>query len=209
NTKVMYVGVFGNGVYRSTDGGASFEHLADSPAFPVQGKVDTAGHETKLYTTFVTGEKYSGGGVTEFGEGSGWTDITPRGESTPYGGLDIDPLRPGHLVVAVRKPVPANPIYYSADGGATWSGNRSPAASQESRVPWWPKTFFASALSSVRFAADPAHPDRVWFSDWYGVWRTEDISGTAMHWQNLAKLRARARRSRRACTDRAVAQRWG
>ncbi|MCC2687101.1 MAG: hypothetical protein K0R75_4000, partial [Paenibacillaceae bacterium] len=159
NTKVMYVGVFGNGVYRSTDGGASFEYLADSPAYPVQGKVDAAGHETKLYTTFVTGEKYSGGGVAAFGEGSGWTDVTPRGESIPYGGLDVDPLRPGHLVVAARKPVPANPIYYSADGGATWSGNRSPAASQESRVPWWPKTFFASALSSVRFAADPAHPD--------------------------------------------------
>jgi hypothetical protein len=99
--------------------------------------------------------------------------------------LDVDPLRAGHLVVAIRKPVPANPIYYSADGGATWSGNRTPAASQESRVPWWPKTFFASAMSSVRFAADPAQPDRVWFSDWYGVWRTDDIAGAAMHWQNF------------------------
>jgi hypothetical protein len=244
NTKVMYVGVFGNGVYRSTDGGATFSHLADSPAYPVQGKVDAAGASGaamgqgepgrpgavrqqgaagpegtvglqqgasrlegalglegaqqgasgqqgaagltgKLFVTFVAGEKYSEGGVAVFGGGTGWTDITPGGMSAPYGGLDVDPLRPGHLVVAVRKPVPANPVYYSADGGATWSGNRTPAASQESRVPWWPKTFFASALSSVRFAADPAHPDRVWFSDWYGVWRTEDIAGAATRWQNF------------------------
>jgi hypothetical protein len=232
NTKVMYVGVFGNGIYRSTDGGATFSHLADSPAYPVQGKVDAAGasgavrqgepgrqgsagqpgavgqlgtveqqggvekksavgqqsaagQQGKLYVTYVANEMYSGGGVAAFGEGSGWTDITPGGVSAPYGGLDVDPLRPGRLVVAVRKPVPANPVYYSADGGATWSGNRTPAASQESRVPWWPKTYFASAVSSVRFAADPAHPDRVWFSDWYGVWRTEDIAGAATHWQNF------------------------
>lgn len=191
STKNVYIGVFGDGVYKSVDAGNTFTAVAGSPLFPVQGKADGSGN---LYVTYVDNKdanaNYNGGGVAKW-SGSAWSDITPGAVSQPYAGIDIDRNDPNRIIVAARvTSSSSNDIYLSNDGGMTWSSSKTPnkgsANFPVSSVPWWSDTLFGSAIAAVAFAPTSGKPDRVWFTDWYGIWSTNDItsSSSTIIWNN-------------------------
>ncbi|MBB3113992.1 hypothetical protein FHS18_006108 [Paenibacillus phyllosphaerae] len=135
-TQTIYVGVADSNtsIYRSTDGGQTWEAV---PGQPKQGFVPhhgTLSSNGNLYITYnyaigpYDGDNGSGklGSVWKLDTKSGvWTDISPTGAGstdTPYGGLAVDAQNPDTLMVAsMNKWWPDDQIYRSTDGGATWA----------------------------------------------------------------------------------------
>lgn len=176
-TSRIYVGVFGSdregtplhgGVYGSVDGGTTWFRLEGSPIQPVRAAVDPLG---TLYVTHTSGVAKC--------DATGCTDVTPAPGA--YSGVTIDPFDPSHVLVAERIGRSGNRIFRSTDAGTRWQEVRS--GLREPEPPWWPDGFFASAIATVTF--DPHYANRVWFTDWFGTWRTDDITQARPNWRSL------------------------
>jgi len=168
-TNRLYVGVRKSGLHQSDDGGTSFRFIGGPPR-PVQGLVAPNG---LLYVTATSG-------VHVF-DGSQWRDLTPQAGRT-YGAIAMDPAEPSVMMVSELRNNRGLTFYRSSDGGETWT--RLAPKDQRIRplVPWWKPALFASATSALVF--DPFTRGRVWLSDWYGVWRTDDILAPRPTWQS-------------------------
>lgn len=132
-TSRIFVGAASNGtqqaVWQSTDAGATWSAVAGQPGafFPHKAKIQPA--EKTLYVTYSDGTgPYDGtnGGVYRYSLANNtWTNITPVSGSNLYfgfGGLGLDMLKPGTLVVAALNSwYPEAQLFRSTDSGATWS----------------------------------------------------------------------------------------
>ncbi|KAL1875766.1 Xyloglucanase [Diaporthe australafricana] len=132
-TSRIFVGTTSNGtqqaVWQSTDAGSTWSAVAGQPGqfFPHKAKLEPT--EKALYVTYSDGSgPYDGtnGGVYRYSiTNSTWTNITPVSGSNLYfgfGGLALDSLKPGTLVVAALNSwYPEAQLFRSTDSGATWS----------------------------------------------------------------------------------------
>ncbi|KAI0175141.1 family 74 glycoside hydrolase [Pestalotiopsis sp. NC0098] len=131
-TSRIFVGTADNttaSVYVSEDAGSTWAAVAGQPVryFPHKGKLQP--DEKALYITYADGTgPYDGvsGAVYRYDIAAGnWTDITPVSGSDLYfgfGGLGLDMLNPGTLVVAsLNSWWPDAQFFRSTDSGATWS----------------------------------------------------------------------------------------
>lgn len=135
-TQTIYVGVAENGsgkpnIFQSLDGGATWAAIPGQPIdgyLPHQGKLDSQG------TLYVTRSNSDGPYLGSKGDvykyvpsTSTWTLISPvPGSSSSdyfgYGGLGIDMLQPGTVMVAaVNSWWPQGQMFRTTDGGATWT----------------------------------------------------------------------------------------
>lgn len=178
-TKNIYVGVWGSGVYKSTDAGVNFALVTGSPANSLQGQVNK--NSGQVIVTHLTG-------VSRL-TGTTWANITPSGAAgLHFSGLSIHKDDPNKVVVATRVGTNGSPgngtsmVFYSSNGGTSWSVNKTGNAT--STVPWWSASYHASAITTVHFAPT-SHPNKVWFGDWYGAWETDDISISSPPWSNF------------------------
>jgi hypothetical protein len=132
-TQTIYVGVAdkANSIYRSTNGGSTWERIAGQPTgyLPHKGVFDAAS-KTLYIATSDTGGPYDGGKgqVWKFNATtSTWTNISPLPlESTDlyygFAGLTIDRQRPNTIMVASQVSWWPDAIFYrSTDAGATWT----------------------------------------------------------------------------------------
>lgn len=166
-TRTLYAAAYGVGVYRSLDAGSSWALLDGGPREPTRGAVAADG---ALYV----GHK---SGVARFADGS-WTDISPSAEW--YCGLSVHPTDSNIVLTARSERRHQEPVYISRDRGARWS---QVAYSLNNTVPWWPMPqYFSSATASL--SIDLRFPSRVWLTDWFGIWRTDDITATPSIWTN-------------------------
>ncbi|OAS14895.1 sugar-binding protein [Paenibacillus oryzisoli] len=165
-TQTIYVGVKGTGIYQTIDGGATWSLMNGSPLTPRRAILAGGG---TLYVTYESG-------VTKFANGI-WTDISPPA-SGRYNGITVDPTNPNIVMTAVEDGTntPA-PIYRSLDGGANWT---QITFVKHQNVPWWTSNWFAANTSTLTI--DPHYPKRVWLTDFYGTWRTDDITASPSHW---------------------------
>lgn len=116
-------------IYVSEDAGASWTAVPDQPVGYLPHKARIQPEEGVLYLTYSDGSgPYDGdsGAIYRYDiAGGSWTDITPvTGEDLTYGfgGLGLDMLNPGTLVVAALNSWwPEAQIFRSTDSGATWS----------------------------------------------------------------------------------------
>ncbi|MBX6355527.1 MAG: cellulose binding domain-containing protein [Micromonosporaceae bacterium] len=156
-TQGIYVGVADkqNTVYRSTNGGATWERLAGQPTgyLAHKGVVDPVNHVLYIATSD-TGGPYDGGkgDVWKYNITTGtWTQISPIPSSSSddyfgYSGLTIDRQHPNTIMVSTQISWWPDAIFFrSTDGGATWTRiwdwtsypNRSFRYTQDiSSVPW-------------------------------------------------------------------------
>ncbi|MFD2332580.1 sugar-binding protein [Cohnella sp. GCM10020058] len=165
-TQTIYAGAKGKGVYRSLDGGATWALMSGSPTGFSRAVVASNG------TLYVSCDA----SVVKFAGGA-WTTITPP-TTGKYVGISVDPTNPNIVMTAIQNgsSFPA-PIYRSTNGGASWS---QITFVKHPDVPWWTGNWFAAAISSLTI--DPVHPNRVWFTDFFGTWRTDDITATPSQW---------------------------
>jgi hypothetical protein len=132
-TQTIYVGVAdkANSIYRSTNGGTSWERIAGQPTgyLPHKGVFDATSKNLYIATSD-TGGPYDGakGQVWKFNATSGaWTNISPLPlESTDlyygFAGLTIDRQNPNTIMVASQVSWWPDAIFFrSTDAGATWT----------------------------------------------------------------------------------------
>ena len=154
-SRLVYASSWGNGVWRSSDGGASWARLAGGPA--------SVGHALVARDSALYATAGDGSAVWRFSRGA-WTNVTP-----PWGQY-------WHAVLA--DPYDANRVLAATDGGyltqsydrgATWSEIAWSASRNASDVPWLAWTN-ESYMSNGDMAFDPLVPDQLWFAQGIGVW---------------------------------------
>lgn len=161
--QVIYVGVLDSGVWRSVDGGESFSLLPNSPKNPA--RMDLALNNA-LYIA-------AGSQLVKYQDGR-MTDISPRRDGY-YGAVSADPKKPDALVAVYQRngTVYLNNLFYSDDGGRTWT-DKTAVHKMQDCVPWWYLERFAACVAHVAF--DWFDQNRLWVCDWSGVYVTADIT---------------------------------
>ncbi len=168
----VYLSAYGDGIYQSDDLGLTWHKM---PGSPIQAMKMAVSADQSVYVTSDTTP-----GVSKYVHNV-WQDITPQGyHEQIFNGLSIHP-HDGNQILVVRGEVGDGNIFYSADGGTTWS-EKSAILQLNSTVPWWPDYFFNDYNSAIAF--DPHFSHRVWLSDWFGVWRTENLEDQPAIWTN-------------------------
>jgi photosystem II stability/assembly factor-like uncharacterized protein len=169
----VYISAYEDGIYQSTNAGITWRKMQGSPSKAMKLSV---AQDSTLYATSAASP-----GVSRYLQGV-WQDITPRGQANRvFNGLSVNPTNSNELLVSLGE-TGSTKIYYSQDKGTTWAEKR---ASLKKTVSWWPDKFFSDHTSAIQF--DPKVPNRVWLTDWFGIWRTENIDANPAVWTNYAK----------------------
>ena len=167
---LVYANVFGDGVYQSTDTGVNWSKIAGSPTQPQRMVVASNG---VLYVTHMSGVSKYENGV--------WSNITPDGNQASFNALGVNPTNPNDVIVALGQST-STKIYRTLDGGATWTEKK---ASINHTVPWWDNSMFSLWTSAIEF--DPKVPRKVWLTDGFGIWQTDNIDAAPVVWTNYEK----------------------
>ena len=167
---IVYATHFESGVYVSRDRGSRWQRLPDSPQAVQQIEVAT---DQSLYAVGDTVYRYGG---------QSWETIAPRqggGAEVVFNALSLDPHDAEHLVVSSKEDRETE-IFESRDRGVTW---RRLSRRLQGQVPWW-TDFMNSQPAIAAIRLDPHHPQRLWLTDWYGVWRTDQLDRPTSVWKN-------------------------
>ena len=163
----IYANVYGDGIYQSTDTGVTWSKIIGSPTQPQRLTLASNG---VLYVTHKSGvSKYSG---------STWSKITPSGKPDFFNALGVNPTNPNDVLVASGQSV-SSKIYRTLDGGTSWTELK---ASLNHTVPWWDDPMFSVWISAIEF--DPKVPGKVWLTNGFGIWQTENINANPVVWTN-------------------------
>ncbi|MGF1478658.1 MAG: WD40/YVTN/BNR-like repeat-containing protein [Cyanophyceae cyanobacterium] len=166
----VYLSAYGDGIYHSVDGGLTWSRMAHSPRTAMQLAIAS----DTLYVT-------SAAGVSRYRRGT-WQNITPERQARQlFNGLSVHPWNPDNVLVSLGE-TQSPKIFHSHDGGQTWQQKRSRL---NRTVPWLPTEFFGDYTAAIAF--DPQVPERVWLTDWFGVWRTDNIETRFPLWTNYAQ----------------------
>ncbi len=179
----VYLGIMGQGVYRSTDGGNTFTILGNQPAAntnPIQGKLGTDG---TLYVTL-------NGAVWRWGSNT-WTNITPPIAGFTYSarewaGLAVDPANPNRLAINATGTSPRD-LFISSDAGATWINHTTDTAAsfpagRHKAVTFVLPSWISEAnqrfswSGSITFA--PGNANQLWVTTGFGVYVYKNLTTT-------------------------------
>ncbi|EAW38330.1 Probably secreted sialidase; several ASP-boxes and dockerin domain [Lyngbya sp. PCC 8106] len=172
-TKVIYVGVSGEGIYRTTDGGTTWKHLEGGPdteLVPQQAVVNTQG---ELITTFYRTEKDPRGSVWKL-TSEKWQEITPK-PNRNYSAIAIS-SNPSDTLFVVSYPMTPDDIYRSDNGGQTWVQLHN----KIDKLSWWPEWSFYTLTGGI--AASPFNSGELWLTNGVGVWRTNSAHDRQVKW---------------------------
>lgn len=164
---LVYVNVYGDGIYQSTDTGVTWSKLAGSPTQAQRMAVASNG---TLYVTHMAGVSKYANGV--------WSNITPDRNPASFNALGVNPTNPNDVLVASGQST-STKIYKTVDGGASWKKKK---ASIKHTVPWWDNSMFSLWTSAIEF--DPHVPTKVWLTDGFGIWQTDNINANSVVWTN-------------------------
>ncbi len=170
---LVYASVYDRGVYRSKDRGITWQKITNSPREVMQMAVASDG---VLYATNNESPQ-----VSKYANHQ-WVEITPGGfVHSTFNGLSLHPLDAETLIVSEGEKGRAK-IFYSDNSGASWNQKQS---TLNKTIPWLAKEFFNDHPSTIAF--DPQKPQRVWLTDWFSVWRTDNIALSPVTWTNQVK----------------------
>lgn len=121
-TQTFYVGVSrtGTNLYKTTNGGASFTAVAGAPTGLLPQRAVLASDKT-LYVVYADND-----GPWNIGSGqvwkcntttNTWTNITPTGFTTGFGGISVDPSDPNRIIAST---VNAYWAQYVSGGNTVW-----------------------------------------------------------------------------------------
>ncbi|RIV17980.1 T9SS C-terminal target domain-containing protein [Fibrisoma montanum] len=177
NSSLVYVGIRDKGVYRSTDDGKTFSQIPGSEGFTIQD-LDLSKSGNKLYVTTETQ------GILRLEnpkKASQWITISPGGQ-TEFRGFAVSPHENDVLVTSPKNGIGLSTVYVSTNAGDTWTLTQKGTIDQV--FPWHPASYPGSAISQFVFDPNPAYPNRVYFTDWYSVWRTDNVLAPTVDWTN-------------------------
>ena len=196
-----YVGAFTGGMYRTLDGGASWQSIPGQlttlsngeTARPKRSALDPG----SLYVSYANRaqlEQISAGAVYKLDLATDvWTNITPvdPGGFSGYGycGIAVDPQRPGTVMVATwDRWYPGDTIFRSTNGGTSWTSLTDYSVRDGSLSPYvyygGSVAPFGNWISSIEI--DPFDSARALYTTGATVWATQDLTNAdtagTVHW---------------------------
>jgi hypothetical protein len=192
-TPTIYVGVgvtTGVGLYRTLDGGATWEVVAGQPTdmMPHHAVLDRCG---TMYFTYNNGpgpNNITKGAVWRYANGT-FTDVSPPSTQGGFGGIAVDASHPGTLVVTTIDNWSPGEIHRTTNGGASWTA-LLPLAQRDvagATWLWWHKTSLPELGWMGDVEIDPFNPGRVLYITGQGIWSSDDVTaadtGAATHWR--------------------------
>jgi len=165
-TKNIFIGCT-DGVYRSTDGGATFTLMAGSPVGVARADIHSNG---TLYVTAGNPWAQPGpGGVFKW-NGTAWSTITPATAGS-YAAVAVNPQNSLEVVVSSTN---FNTYvfnhYRSNNGGSSWTYMGKTADKTE--VPWFDSSI---GQATSGFCWDPFNATSVWFTDFFFAYQTTNV----------------------------------
>jgi hypothetical protein len=174
------------GLYKSVDGGATFSLIDGLPKFiPQRAVFDRDGN---FYVTLSNGRAPWGGdngAVYRLDAKTGeWRDVSPMkpggaNSSFAYCGLDVDPQRPGTVVVStMNRWALHDDIYLSRDNGRHWKPLGPQSRHDPAGYPWLIDDMkgedrMGHWIADVKI--DPFNSGNLIYGTGYGLWMTETL----------------------------------
>ena len=161
NASKFYVGAAAGGVWKTTDGGATFTPIFDGQGSPAIGALAVDPRDSNILYVG-TGESNPGAGNSTF-PGDGVWKTTDGGATWQHLGLDPT-LAIGRIVIDPKNP---NNIFVAALGGLfARNVDRGVYRSQDGGLTWTKVLFVSDIAGAVDLAIDPVDPRRVFAATW-------------------------------------------
>ncbi|QUC58675.1 RICIN domain-containing protein [Streptomyces sp. A2-16] len=188
-SRTVYVGVNdkSTSLYRSTDGGGTWQALPGQPTgqLPQHGVVSGDGSLYLTYTNALGPNDVTAGSVWKYTPSrSTWKNVSPSQGGYGFSGLAVDPRKPSTVMVTtLDRWWPEDELYRSTDGGTTWKALAAKSVRNASAAPYVGTGIghWMTALS-----IDPFNSGHVLYGTGNGIWRSKDAtatdSGGTSHW---------------------------
>jgi hypothetical protein len=193
---VSRFGSVGPNLYLSTNAGATFTAVAGAPSgyMPQRASYASDGH---LYIAYANGagphghwsqpEPMNAGQIWKFRVADGaWTNVTPAGYTTPFGGISVDPNNAQRLVASTintymqQGTAWGDHFFISTNGGASWTDVVNRGFAVDTGSVTWASGGSIHWSGSIEF--DPFNPAAVWVTSGHGVFRTANIDAIPTTW---------------------------
>ncbi|MEU3337275.1 RICIN domain-containing protein [Streptomyces sp. NPDC006668] len=193
-SNTVYVGVNDKdtSLYRSTDGGNSWQAVAGRPTgqMPQHGVVSGDGSLYLTYSNSIGPMDATAGSVWKYTPTSGaWKDISPSQGGYGFSGLAVDAQKPSTVMVTtLDRWWPEDEIYRTTDGGTTWKALADKSQRDASGAPYV-GTHTGHWMTAL--AIDPFDSGHVLYGTGNGIWSSKDASasdsGGTSHWTSGAR----------------------
>ncbi|AKN72346.1 carbohydrate-binding protein [Streptomyces sp. PBH53] len=188
-SKTIYVGVGdkSTSLYRSTDGGGTWQAVPGQPTgqLPQHGVLSGDGSLYLTYTDALGPNGVTGGSVWKYTPArAAWKNISPSSGDYGFSGLAVDPRKPSTVMVTtLGRWYPQDEIYRSTDGGTTWKALADKSVRNASAAPYV-GTHTGHWMTAL--AIDPFNSGHVLYGTGNGILRSKDADasdrGGTSHW---------------------------
>jgi len=174
-TNVIYVTVWQQGVYQSSDAGGNWSQInGTGPAANLSPHDAEIGPDGTYFVAYMDDKQ-----IWKYSAGT-WTNITPEAQN--WCDIAVDPFNANRLFTTNNG---AGSFWRSLNQGATWTKiNRSTS----SDISWQNIYYSGSSWMSVgEIVFDPVVQNRMWFAEGFGMWRTSDVLDSRITWYSVSR----------------------
>ncbi|AZQ36224.1 carbohydrate-binding protein [Streptomyces cyaneochromogenes] len=193
-SKTIYVGVNdrSTSLYRSTDGGSTWQAVSGQPTgqMPQHGVLSGDGSLYLTYTNNLGPNDVTAGSVWKYTPtGGAWKNVSPSQGGYGFSGLAVDPQKPSTVMVTtLDRWWPEDEIYRTTDGGTTWKALADKSVRNASAAPYV-GTHTGHWMTAL--AIDPFDSGHALYGTGNGILRSKDAnasdSGGTSHWSMGAR----------------------
>jgi hypothetical protein len=173
DSNYIYVSVYGDGVYRSSDAGKNFSKVGIVPTGIYD--MDISKNGDKLYIACrADGIRL----LTNAKTNTTWVDVSPPATSNRC--VTASPYDNDVVLTFKGEYGSLTHFYVSTNSGTSWT--KKDKVNVDQHIPWHSSGYPGSAVSHINF--DPVNPKTIYFGDWYSYWKTEDYTASTITWSN-------------------------